>query len=108
MAVGPETSYQHLLIDQGWQDYSAEEHETWQMLYERQMEVLAPQVCSEYLQALEALGFTAQKIPNFHEVNGRLREITGWEIALLVSGGILTLLLLCFIFFILVRASREQ
>ena len=42
MAVGPETSYQHLLIDQGWQDYTAEEHETWQMLYERQMEVLEP------------------------------------------------------------------
>ena len=37
-----------------------------------------------------------------------LFEITGWEIALLVSGGILTLLLLCFIIFILVRASREQ
>ncbi len=86
MAVGPETSYQHLLIDQGWQDYTAEEHETWQMLYERQMEVLEPQVCSEYLEALETLGFTSQKIPNFHEVNGRLREITGWEIV--ATGGL--------------------
>ena len=80
MAVGPETSYQHLIIDQGWDDYTAEEHETWQLLYERQMEVLEPQVCSEYLQALETLGFTSQKIPNFHKVNQRLREITGWEI----------------------------
>ncbi len=34
--------------------------------------------------------------------------ITGWEIALLVFGGVLTLLLLCFIIFLLVRASREK
>ncbi len=37
-----------------------------------------------------------------------LFDITGWEIALLVFGGVLTLLLLCFIIFILVRASREE
>ena len=80
MAVGPGTSYAHLLIDQGWEKYTAEEHETWQMLYERQMEVLAPQVCSEYLEALDVLGFTSKKIPNFHEVNERLKAITGWQI----------------------------
>ena len=80
MAVGPDTSYAHLLIDQGWKKYTAEEHETWQLLYERQMEVLAPQVCGEYLDALEVLGFTSKKIPNFHEVNERLKAITGWQI----------------------------
>ena len=80
MAVGPDTSYAHLLIDQGWENYTAEEHETWQLLYERQMEVLAPQVCSEYLEALDTLGFTARKIPNFNEVNERLKAITGWQI----------------------------
>ena len=37
-----------------------------------------------------------------------LLEITGWEIALLAFGGVMTLLVLCLIIFILVRASRED
>lgn len=73
-------SYKGLIIDQGWKDYTPEEHETWQTLYERQMNVLRPRVCPEYLEALDLLGFTAGKIPNFHEVNERLRAITGWEV----------------------------
>lgn len=80
MVADRELSYQGLVIDQGWKDYTPDEHETWQMLYERQMEVLEPRVCPEYLDALKMLGFTADKIPNFDEVNERLRAITGWEV----------------------------
>lgn len=73
-------SYSHLIVDQGWKNYTPDEHESWKMLYERQMEVLRPRVCPEYLQAVEDLGFTAAQIPNFNEVNERLRAATGWEI----------------------------
>ncbi|MEK6249101.1 MAG: hypothetical protein N2C12_13035, partial [Planctomycetales bacterium] len=73
-------SYADLVIDQGWEDYTSEDHETWSILYERQMEVLRPRVCHEYLEAIETLGFTADKIPDFNKVNERLRAITGWEI----------------------------
>ena len=37
-----------------------------------------------------------------------LFDISSWELALLIFGGVLTLLLLCFIIFILVKASREK
>lgn len=82
MTVDPATatSYEDQIIDQGWSDYTREEHETWQALYERQMGVLATRVCPEYLQAVETLGFTATRIPDFHAVNERLRAITGWEV----------------------------
>ena len=80
MATDQDISYAGLVIDQGWNDYTPDHHETWQMLYERQMDVLRPRVCPEYLQAVEDLGFTADKIPNFDEVNERLRAATGWEI----------------------------
>ncbi len=79
MATG-ETSYAGLTIDQGWGDYTADEHDTWRMLYQRQMEVLQPQVCPEYLDAIDILGFTSDRIPNFDEVNRHLRACTGWEI----------------------------
>ena len=74
------SSYEHLIIDQGWRDYTADDHDTWKILFERQMEVLQPRVCTEYLSALEILGFTPYKIPNFHEVNDRLKALTGWEV----------------------------
>ncbi len=74
------TSYADQIIDQGWNDYTDDEHETWQLLYERQMGVLAPRICPEYLEAIKTLGFTSDQIPNFHAINERLRAITGWEI----------------------------
>ncbi len=80
MVADREISYASLVIDQGWSDYTPDNHESWQILYDRQMEVLRPRVCPEYLQAVEELGFTANKIPNFDEVNERLRTATGWEI----------------------------
>lgn len=80
LAEDQTSSYDHLVIDQGWKDYTPENHETWQRLYERQMEILEPRACPEYLEALDTLGFTANKIPNFDEVNERLRAITGWEV----------------------------
>jgi len=74
------TSYDALVTDQRWNDYSAVEHATWQQLYERQMTVLQPRACSQYLQALDILGFTADHIPDFASVNERLRKRTGWEV----------------------------
>ena len=80
MATDQGASYANLIIDQGWNDYTAEQHDTWKRLYERQMEVLEPRVCPEYLQAIETLGFSAKAIPRFDEVNERLRAETGWEV----------------------------
>lgn len=75
-----ESSYQHLVVDQNWNRYSADDHETWKILFERQMEVLQPRACREYLSALDHLGFTADKIPRFDEVNERLKAFTGWQV----------------------------
>lgn len=80
MVADRELSYKGLIIDQGWNDYSPDEHEAWKLLYERQIEILKPRACPEYLQALDTLGFTSDKIPNFDEINERLRAITGWEV----------------------------
>lgn len=80
MIADSEMSYANLIIDQGWRDYTPDNHEAWKLLYERQMEVLRPRACQEYLEAVDLLGFTGDKIPNFDEVNERLRATTGWEI----------------------------
>lgn len=80
MVADRELSYADLIVDQGWDKYSQDEHEAWTMLYDRQMGILESRACPEYLEAVDTLGFTSKGIPNFDEVNEKLRAISGWEI----------------------------
>ena len=68
------------IIDQGWERYTAEDHATWRVLFERQRQTLKGHVCQEYLDGLEALGIGPEGVPNFEAMNARLRRITGWEV----------------------------
>ena len=68
------------IIGQGWERYSAEDHATWRVLFERQQRTLKGYVCQEYLDGLEALGIGPEGVPNFDRMNARLRRITGWEV----------------------------
>jgi phenylalanine-4-hydroxylase len=68
------------IIDQGWERYTAEDHAIWRTLFERQQRILKGRVCQEYLDGLEALGISAEGVPNFDQMNARLRRLTGWEV----------------------------
>lgn len=65
------------------QEYSAytdEDFAVWKLLYNRQMEILPKLAAKEYLDALERVNFTADRIPHFDEVNKLLGDYTGWQI----------------------------
>ena len=68
------------IIDQSWERYTAEDHAIWRTLFERQQRILKGRVCQEYLDGLEALGISAEGVPNFDRMNARLRRLTGWEV----------------------------
>jgi phenylalanine-4-hydroxylase len=68
------------VIDQAWERYSAEDHATWQILFERQRQTLKGHVCCEYLDGLEALGIGPEAIPDFQRMNATLKRLTGWEV----------------------------
>jgi phenylalanine-4-hydroxylase len=68
------------IIDQGWERYGPEDHETWRLLFERQRRTLEGHVCEEYLDGLVALGIGPEGVPDFRRMNERLRRITGWEV----------------------------
>lgn len=68
------------VIDQAWERYSAEDHTTWRILFERQRETLKGHVCREYVDGLEALGIGPEAIPEFHRTNATLKRLTGWEV----------------------------
>ena len=67
-------------IDQGWADYTAEEHATWDILYERQAALLPGYACDEFLHGMQALNLHRGGIPNFDEINVELRRLTGWTV----------------------------
>ncbi len=67
------------VVDQEWLDYSSEQHETWQILYERQINLLPGYACEEFIAGMNALNCQGG-IPRFEEASEILRAATGWEI----------------------------
>lgn len=68
------------VIDQGWGDYSEEDHATWRTLFERQSNILPGRACEEFLEGLERLGVAAEGIPEFARLSDILEQATGWRI----------------------------
>ncbi|HTA63108.1 MAG TPA: phenylalanine-4-hydroxylase, partial [Bacteroidia bacterium] len=62
---------------QVYSNYTEQDFLVWKTLFNRQMDVLAPIVSTEYLKALEVVKFTPDKIPDFAEVNKLMSPITG-------------------------------
>ena len=67
-------------IDQNWEAYTAQEHDVWKTLYERQIRLLPGRVCDQYLDCIKQMPITADKIPDFRRLNDLLMKRTGWQI----------------------------
>ncbi len=67
-------------IDQGWDAYSAAEHQVWVTLYERQTALLPGRACDPFLKGLEALDLHRSGIPDFGRINAELNRLTGWSV----------------------------
>ncbi|MDG1826220.1 MAG: phenylalanine 4-monooxygenase [Henriciella sp.] len=67
-------------IDQGWSEYSAEEHNTWDVLYSRLMEVLPNRAAPEFLNGLKALALDKGGISDFEIMSDELEALTGWRV----------------------------
>ncbi|WP_160153534.1 phenylalanine 4-monooxygenase [Microbulbifer sp. ALW1] len=65
----------------GFIEYSELEHQTWQQLIERQLEIVPGRACDEYLHGLELLDLPRDRIPQLDEISSVLRRETGWEVA---------------------------
>lgn len=66
--------------EQIYSDYTTQDFEVWKILFNRQIKCLEKTVSSEYLKALETIHFTANRIPDFREVNRKLATLTGWSL----------------------------
>lgn len=68
------------IVEQPWDDYSADDHATWATLYARQRKVLDGRASDAFLEAQDAMGMTPDQIPKFSELNKVLEAATGWTL----------------------------
>lgn len=61
--------------------YTDEQHETWALMFDRQMKALPQRATSEFLDALKFMDLPAHRIPTLKEVNSKLQSATGWRVA---------------------------
>ncbi len=62
-------------------DYPAEDHEIWHTLFERQMQMLPGRAGEAFMQGVEILGMTPDRIPALRDLSRNLEAATGWRIA---------------------------
>lgn len=67
-------------IDQGWQQYTVQEHGVWKTLFERQSRLLAGRACDSFVQGMAELPIDAGQIPDFRRLSDILLQRTGWQI----------------------------
>lgn len=65
--------------DQNFAAYTADDHDTWRKLYERQISLLPGLAAQSFIDLLPQLD-AAQSIPRFEDINARLLPSTGWQL----------------------------
>lgn len=67
-------------IDQGWANYTAQDHAVWKTLFERQGRLLPGRACDEFVRGMNDLPIGADRIPDFEELSEALVRRTGWQV----------------------------
>lgn len=67
-------------IDQEWEKFSTAEHETWDILFERQYKMLPSRACKAFMDGMDVLKLAKPGIPDFRDLNAILMDKTGWQV----------------------------
>ncbi|MBC2778811.1 phenylalanine 4-monooxygenase [Parasphingopyxis marina] len=76
----PEGASADWTIPQDWAAYSAQEHATWDILFERQAKQLPGRASEAFLAGVDVLKLSKPGIPDFEELSERLMKLTGWQV----------------------------
>lgn len=71
--------WQAYVVDQGWDRFSAEDHETWDILHDRQTRLLDGRIVRRFMDGLARIGLGEGGIPELGRLNARLEPLTGWR-----------------------------
>lgn len=60
--------------------YTQEEHGTWEILFEKQIEIVKDRACDAYISGIKALDLQANTIPQLPDICEKLKDLTGWSV----------------------------
>lgn len=80
LAAGYQPDRPDWTIDQGWSNYTADEHAVWKTLFERQSRLLPGRACDEFIRGMQDLPIGPEQIPNFAQLSEVLGKRTGWQV----------------------------
>jgi phenylalanine-4-hydroxylase len=66
-------------ITQDYTAYTGENHEVWRILYERRMATLRATGSAVFLEGIDRIGLSPDRVPDLTDVNWRLSNRTGWN-----------------------------
>lgn len=67
-------------MKQDYAAYTEDDFKVWKILFEKQMPNLPQSASKAYLEGVEAVGFSADRIANFTKLNEILAQTTGWSV----------------------------
>lgn len=67
--------------DIAYPDYPEQDHENWRFLFNRQMTLLPGRAGEAFLEGVEILGMTPDRIPALRDLSRNMEAATGWKIA---------------------------
>jgi phenylalanine-4-hydroxylase len=73
-------SWESYVVPQCWEDFSAEDHDVWDLLFARQAELLGSRVVSPFLDGIDLLRLSHPGIPDVDGLNAILTPRTGWRV----------------------------
>ena len=67
-------------MPQNWHLFTAQQHETWRTLFDKQSEALDGYACRSFLDGLDILRQLKPGVPDFAALNALLKPVSGWDV----------------------------
>jgi phenylalanine-4-hydroxylase len=75
----PTRRWQDYVVPQCWESFTPEDHAVWDLLFERQVELLGTRVVSVFFDGIDLLKLSHPGIPDVEGLNRILEPRTGWR-----------------------------
>ncbi|HEV2594516.1 MAG TPA: phenylalanine 4-monooxygenase [Sphingomicrobium sp.] len=75
----PPARWQEYVVPQCWESFTDEDHQVWDLLFARQVDLLGTRVVSPFLAGIDLLRLSHPGVPELCELNAILEPRTGWR-----------------------------
>lgn len=75
----PARTWQDFVVPQNWDAFTQEDHEVWDLLFARQVDLLGTRAVSPFFDGLDLLKLSRPGVPELAELNSILEPRTGWR-----------------------------